>query len=236
MPRSVSIIDYKIAQADFFLTKLDAVGHDFFAAQCYCDAFVSACRSVTFAVQSVCKDLNGFDSWYRVEQDKMRNDSLLRFFHDYRTISNHIGQTPVLGGFSDPQRRGSIRLTFLPTGDLPKPPEIDVHGACVEYFTKTLDLVFRLYERFPADLDDRWHYTQEHFSRLGFCIEDAEEALGFPRGWTSISGTEEELLERWRLLRRTETIGPQIQEAFHRYLGRVFLGPDDNVEQGTSQI
>ena len=226
MPRSVSLIDYKVNQADFYLQRLDEVCYDFFAAQCFCDAFTSACRSVTFAVQSVCKSIEGFEEWYAIEQNRMKNDPLLRFFHNYRTVSNHVGQTPVLAGFTDPNRKGAIKLSFMPTEGLLNPPDLDVQSACSECFDKTLDLVFRLYEQFPTDLDDRWHYTEDNFADLGLTIEDAEEAFGLPRGWTQIEGTAEELTNRWSLLRITHTLGPEIQEVFSRRLDKTISGPD----------
>lgn len=207
-------MDYKVSQASFFLHQLSEVGYDFFAAQCYCDAFASACRSVTFAVQAVCKGIDGFDHWYQQEQDHMRHDSILRFFHNYRNVSNHIGDTPVMGGATDHRKPGTIRLVFLASDDLPNVPGADVYTACSEYFAKVLDLVYRLYQRFATELDDRWPYTREHYGTLGLSIEDAEEALGFPRGWTEVEGTEDELAERWFHLRRTQAIGPQIQEVF----------------------
>ncbi len=231
MPRSISIIDYKVLQADFFLNQLNEVGYDFFAAQCYCDAFALSCRSVTFAVQAVCKGIYGFDDWYKQEQENMRRDSILRFFHDYRTISSHIGDSPVKGGATDLRKPGAMRLFFMPTEDLLNVPEADVQTACTECFVKVLSLVYQLYQRFASDLDDRWYYTKEHFDTLGLSIEDTEEALGFPRGWTEVEGTEEELADRWFHLRRTQAIGPQIQGVFHRRLGRIVAGPDDKVEQ-----
>jgi hypothetical protein len=176
MSRSVSIIDYKVQQADFFLQKLDACGHEFFAAQCYADAFVSTCRSITFSVQAVCKEVSGFESWYAEEQNRMKTDVLCVFFNKYRTANVHVGETPVLAGAG---KQGEIRFFFMPTQDIPDVPELDVVRACHAYFKSVVDLVFRLYARFPTDLDDRWHYTKQHFDSKGLTIEDALESLGF---------------------------------------------------------
>ena len=52
MSRSVSLLDYKVEQAGFFLEKLSAAKESFVGTQCYSDAFVSACRSITFAMQA----------------------------------------------------------------------------------------------------------------------------------------------------------------------------------------
>lgn len=224
MARSVSIIDYKVQQAEFFLGKLEECGYEFFPAQCYADAFVSACRSVTFSVQAVCQEIEGFESWYGDEQRRMKADKLCAFFNNYRTSSVHVGCTPVLAGAGS---RGESHYFFMPTHDIPEVPEADVVTACRDYFTSIVGLVFRLYARFPTDLDDRWHYTEKHFSSRGQSVEDAEEALGYPRGWTRLVGSETEIAERWKALRSFCTIGLQIQEIFHKYLNQVVEGPDD---------
>lgn len=223
MARSVSIIDYKVKQADFFLGRLEESGYDFFAAQCFADAFASACRSITFSIQAVCKELTGFDSWYADEQVRLKTNPLSIFFNNYRSANIHVGGTAVLAG---EVRHGEARFFFRPSPDLPTVPELDVVSACQVHFKDVVELVFRLYVRFPTELDDRWHYTKHHFSSRRLSIEDAEVALGYPRGWTRISGSEEELDERWRLLRYSETRGPEIQDIFHKYLARIVEGPD----------
>jgi hypothetical protein len=64
------------------------------------------------------------------------------------------------------------------------------------------------------------------FALDGRTIEDAEEALGFPHGWTAVSGYDEET--RWRYLRR-EADGCNIQEQFHRWLSKTVSYPDDKL-------
>ena|GEM_PF-1697607 len=64
---------------------------------------------------------------------------------------------------------------------------------------------------------------------MGKTIEDAEESLGFPRGWTDI-GKDSSELQRWAALRYTQTIGCQLNDLFFRYLGRQIEGPDSGAE------
>ncbi|MGR3319025.1 MAG: hypothetical protein ACUZ8O_11170 [Candidatus Anammoxibacter sp.] len=54
-------------------------------------------------------------------------------------------------------------------------------------------------------------------------IEDAEEELGFPRGWTYIENLEGEEM-RWKMLRRNQC-GCSINHLFHKYLGKMFEQP-----------
>lgn len=53
MARSISIVEYKVGQSRFFLEQIPRSGFDFFAAQCFTDAFAAACRSITFSMQAV---------------------------------------------------------------------------------------------------------------------------------------------------------------------------------------
>jgi|GEM_PF-3631635 len=44
MARSFSLVDQKLAEADFFLEKLKEAGFDFFAVRCYASVFTTAAR------------------------------------------------------------------------------------------------------------------------------------------------------------------------------------------------
>ena len=59
--------------------------------------------------------------------------------------------------------------------------------------------------------------------------DDADEELGFPRGWTDVGDIFPET-ERWRALRHTQTVGCQLNELFNTYLGKMVYGPDDEAE------
>ena len=63
MARSFGLVDQKVAEADFFLKKLKEAGFDFFAARCYANAFTTAARTVTYAIQAVMKLVPGFAEW-----------------------------------------------------------------------------------------------------------------------------------------------------------------------------
>ena len=89
-----------------------------------------------------------------------------------------------------------------------------------------LGLVYDAFAKFRYQLDDRWHYTEDHFRLMGKTFEDAIEELGFPREWvTAAAGLPESA--RWRTLRSTQTVGCQLNVLFDRYLGKTIIGPDD---------
>lgn len=186
MARSFSLVDQKLAEADFFLKKLKEAGFDFFAACCYVSAFTTAARTVTYAIQTVMKPVPGFADWYTQRQEELKADSTARFFHQLRTISHHVGENLVSGGSGGPNL--AARYWFMPTKDLPEVPQEDVVTACTRYMAKLVDLVYRCYTDFGPEINAHQHYTAVHFAKLGKTIEDAEEELFGVRGWTEVPG------------------------------------------------
>lgn len=78
--------------------------------------------------------------------------SFLPFFDDDRRISNHIGDSPIKGGYSDSLIPRRMRHLFIPSPDLPRIPEPDVVKACSAYLKKCIDLVYRLYTKFRISM------------------------------------------------------------------------------------
>ena len=128
MARSFGLVDEKVAEAEFFLDKIPDCEYDFFALRCYLSAFASSARSITFALQSVLTGTDNFDKWYQSRQESLRKDKLARFFHEFRTVSQHIGDNPVGGGSVGHGQK--TRYYFTPISDLPNVPESDVESCC----------------------------------------------------------------------------------------------------------
>jgi hypothetical protein len=228
MTRSISIVEYKVEQARFFLEQIPHSNHNFFAVQCFTDAFALACRSITFAMQAVISEVEGFKEWYAARVEGLKKDKLALFFNAYRTASIHIGDTVVRGGsaFIDSMGKRRVQYFFLAIPGVPDVPSQDVVSACTMHFISVLTVVYDAFMAFPCHLDDQWHYTEPHFRRMGKSIEDAAEELGFHSGWMSTTPEIPEA-EKWRTLRRTQAVGCQLNDAFQRYLGRILMGPDD---------
>jgi len=230
MSRSISIVEYKVQQTHFFLERIREAGLDFFTVQCFVDAFVGAARSITFAIQAVISNVKGFAEWYQEQQNVMKSDSICQFFNQYRRVSIHIGDTVVRGGEMRKDDGGSIvtKYYFLPIADLPEVPREDVFTICTLYFKSLLDLVFKAMLHFKYQLDDRWYFTNENFTSLGKTADDADEELGFPRGWTAIGGAFSDA-DRWRAIRHTQAVGCQLNDLFGTYLEKRIEGPDENI-------
>ena len=219
MSRSFGLVDYKVLEAEFFLNELNRIsklGENFNVSgvQFCASAFVSASRSITFAMQASLKNQSEFDDWYGCHQESLRQNSLAKFFHNFRTVTQHVGESVVNGGMLVD---GKMLFLFCPCKDLPKVPVQDVLTACEEYFRIVLSIVYDCYLKLGNLIDGQQYYTQENFFKLGKSIEDAEEELGFPRGWTQIGLADEHLFERWNLLRKNAG-GCEIEDVFLKWL------------------
>lgn len=220
--RSFGLVDYKIQEAEFFLLEVHRHGRmiEHGAVQFCVSAFVSAARSVTFAMQASLKGHFEFDAWYAPRQEALRKDPLSRFFHEFRTVTQHIGENLVSGGSHS---KAGTFYYFAPCRDLPSVPDLDVITACDMYFKSVLDLVYECYVHLRTVVDGQWYFTEENFKRMGKKIEDAEEELGMPRGWTDIKQPDT-ALHRWQLLRQNAD-GCNIQPQFQKWLGKQLERP-----------
>lgn len=222
MSRSFGLVDYKVQEAEFFLLEMKRLGRriNFTAIQFCASAFVSAARSITFAMQASLKDHHRFEPWYAKRQEALRNDPLAKFFHDFRTVTQHIGANVVGGGAHG---KGGTFYYFVPCPDLPTVPDQDVLSACESYFVSILQLVYDCYVELGDVVDGQQYFTKENFSALDKTIEDAEEELGFPRGWTDLGNPEIEPY-RWEALRK-QADGCLIEEQFKLWLNKYLPRP-----------
>lgn len=137
MARSFGLVDYKVQEAEYFLRQLHekSKSFNFGDIQFTTSAFVSAARSITFAMQGSLKGNTKFDDWYAVKQAELRGDALAKFFHDFRTVTQHLGINVVGGGAG---RQGFHKFYFVACPDLQVVPEQDVLTACEAYFKSVL--------------------------------------------------------------------------------------------------
>lgn len=230
MARSISIVEYKVQQAHFFLEQLEVSELKFFAAQCFTDAFASACRSITFSMQAVINDVPGFRDWYSPRMEAMKQDRISAFFNAYRTASIHIGDTVVRGGASFRGADGKHqRLYFFAAiPDVRQIPSEDVLSVCKSHFINLLSLTYDALSTFLYELDDRWYFTEEHFRKMGKSLEDAIAEVGLPQDWAAAAAAAAlPDTAKWRVLRSAQTIGCQLNDLFARYLNKTIQGPDE---------
>lgn len=221
MSRSFGFVDNKVQEAEYFLDRIIEAKQFFFGVQCDAIAFAASTRSITFAMQSSLTGNSEFDAWYAFKQNELRKNSLAKFFHDFRRVSQHIGNNVVAGG-SFQGKKAIFNFSSVP--ELTCVPTLDVASACTEYFKLILEVVYECYLTFNPLINGQWRFTHKHFESIGKTIEDAEEELGFPRGWGKTPSFDD--ATRWIYLRR-EADGCNIQSQFERWLDKRVPHPDD---------
>lgn len=219
--RSFDLVDFKVAEADFFLEKLRRVRGDFFPAKCYFSAFAAAARSVTYSLQAVLADCPGFDAWYAHHQKLLKDDEVARFFHLVRRIGHHVGECPIRRVSGGPKRKWLYH--FAESEDFPDVPKTDVASACRHYLTLLVGIVLDCYHAFGEVIDPEQHYTKEAFQRRGKTLDDAyRELYGVYLGWSdnppmSLAYRVAAEDYQWQMLRDSMP-GCQIDYLFQRYL------------------
>jgi hypothetical protein len=220
MHRSADLIDMKVFEADFFLDQMRGAGSDFFAARCYFSAFVSASRSITFAMQAVLHDTAGFRVWYASEQARLSGIPLAKFFLLARNESQKLGLTPLNQGSSRWRPEGPPEVLYYFSGgfegDASLIPSDDVVSACTQHLTLLVDHVYRAYNEFKV-LSPHSFFSVDRLRETTLSIDEIEEALGFPRGWTKVDGLDD--ATRLEMLRRA-TPDTAIDRMFVKYLGK----------------
>lgn len=223
MARSFELVDYKVREAEYFLDALTAGSNasHFGGIQFCASAFAAAARSITFAMQSSMHGIAGFEEWYADRRTELKADQLARFFHEFRRVTQHIGDWVVGAGLLVD---GRTLYYFVPSSDIPSVPDLDVVSACTAYFCTLLELVYRCYMDFGAVVDAKLYFTAHNFEGMGLGIEDAEEQLGFPRGFTHTGDPMAEPY-RWETL-RAQVNGCSLQSEFQRWLGKTVAWPE----------
>lgn len=223
MTRSFGLVDFKVREAEYFLLELRRLSKqlNIEPVQFCASAFASATRSITFAMQASLKGCQDFEPWYERQRQRLDDDSLARFFVKFRNFTQKIGGGDIVG---DPIHvRGRYLFFFIPVPDLPEVPEQDVVSACEGYFTTLLQIVYDCYIELGPLIDGQQYFTKEVFSALGKNIEDGEEELGFPHGWTDI-GEQDAEPHRWQML-RNQADGCHIEKQFERWLDKTLPRP-----------
>lgn len=224
-------IGAKVLEADFFLRKMHAASADLFEFRCYFSAFLSACREVVAVMHVSLGPTTEFERWWNGWQLKLNANRIARFFAGVRIETQRIGHTPVHLDRSRWVRFGlwETKHHFIDDGDGPQSDvlDIDVVTACTEYLTLLAELVLDCYERFhlrtPTAL-----WSVPGLSQLGASVDDIEESLGFPRGWTAAANRSDQ--QRLAVLRQYSPDTP-LDRFFLRYLNRTLRSATTHPDQ-----
>jgi hypothetical protein len=188
---SFELVEEKRAEMSFFLVRLSASPADELAFRSYFSAFASASMSVLYALDAARKRIDPqFDSWYRPRREQLTgHDPIARYVLARRGESVHLGEPRVR---SMRIRRGddgkpAYEFFFSLDPHRPEPVAVDVLSACEHTHNAVWDVVEDVRKAFPRAARD-YLLDATTLAAEGLTVEDAEERLGFPRGWSFVDG------------------------------------------------
>lgn len=239
MTRSFGIVEEKVYESDFFLEKV-AESEDLREANYYFSAFISAARSITFALQASLSGLEGFEEWYMEKQQLLRENELARFFTDARNYSQKQGRTYIHSGsrkysndggeifprryyFETPvsnQHNANLFIRIMVSDESAEKQLNDAYSQCKNYMVLLAEIIYDCFQRFGPVIDPEQYYTLENINNLGLTIEDIEEKVGFPRAYTDANIPDE---ERMRLIRNSQP-RTEIDYIFVKYFNKDKFG------------
>jgi hypothetical protein len=239
MAHSFGVVEEKLLETEFFLGLFGSAGRSF-DSRFYFSAFVSAARSVTFALQFSMKEVDGFEAWYATAQAALKADSLAPHFVEMRNDVqkkglNRLNAVPVTHlrqHLAEQLVGGSpVSVLVLPSAKSGSTTVLtDALEASRSYFKLLVSLVFDAYAQFKTVVDPRWYFTQANFEAAGRTLEDALVELGFPSSWVAAAPHG---AEAWRVL-RSQQPSCALNELFERYLNKSIVDPDEAAEQAVA--
>jgi len=233
MAKSFGIVEDKLREAEFFLTKLRESNRFEYESRYYFSAFISAARSVTMVLQKTMKDVDGFTSWYQNVQSQLKADPLAKYFVEIRNGAIHEGFNPLNQVTVEHLREDLIRqmhqndhshILILPNFQAQGLSTLtDAVETSKQYFISLIKTVFECYKEFRYVVDPQWYFTYENFTDMGKTIEDAIAEFGLPPEWALCAPEGE---SAWRIL-RSQQPSCQINDLFQEYIDGEIKSPDN---------
>lgn len=180
----------KQAEAGFFLDRLTESADNPFSFRCYFSAFASASMSVLYALESARKLIDDdFSSWYQPRRRKLTDeDPITSYVLARRHEATHIGESRVNAGRMTQTEGSPVFKYFFSMGwGSAEPIRVDVLSACEHTHEAFSVLIREVLEDFPY-ISPSYFMNAENLKKEGLTVEDVEETLGFPRGWTFVEG------------------------------------------------
>lgn len=189
MPRirltSLLLVEERLLEAQYFAHRLRHQ-RDPCRIRYELNAFVAAARSVTFLLQKEMSAVPGFEAWWGEQRASLARDSAASFFVKLRNLSQHQGRISLVGVTTSdgPRRKWSYRFAWNPDAVPAALLHRDAAECCREHLAKLARIVLACTEAFPFHSCPKRALTPDGVAALQISLEDAEETLGFPRGWS----------------------------------------------------
>jgi hypothetical protein len=170
----------RLQEAEYFLGWMTIADNSTFPFHLH--AFLSACFNAIEMAGKSLAGTPGFRDWLRSRKDEIAQDPSMNFFMASRHLLTHEGPVPYVAGAN---RDGGWSFLFVDArGDMPSSlARRDVRDCCAEHLAKLAGLMKTCAERFPYNACPGRAFTEEGMNALGYSLQDAVEAAGFPREW-----------------------------------------------------
>ena len=182
--KNYASVGEKLKEADFFFEKMKLSERSIDELNFYFSAFVSSARSVTFVMQYVGSDLEGFDVWYAQIQQGLRENKIAKFLLEARNEHQKRGVQPIASGSVVKLPEGQEKLlhffTYIGSEPPAEVPALDAITVCAIHMGTTTALVKKFYESFSS----QFHIPSQSIeTSLRYFSELSRELckLGFPQ-------------------------------------------------------
>jgi hypothetical protein len=219
---SLLLVEERLIEAEYFAMRLADAG-DGTVLGYELNAFLSAARSVTFLLQKEMNHVDGFDQWWREQQDRLRQDAAARFFLELRNFSQKEGRVSVVGTCGSGAGK-RWRYFFAGTTE-PVPAGLlnrEIADCCLEHLAKLANLILLFADAFPCHACPSRALTPEGVVALALNLDKLEESLGLPPAFLA-ARPRATVEERIRFLSRN--VDPVDFEAIRRVAGYVAKPP-----------
>jgi hypothetical protein len=180
----------KVQEMRFFYERLEESTKNIFEFRAYFSAFSSAAASVLMVLQAARKRIDpDFAAWFEPRRhDIAEQDPVSGYVLKRRSESIHEGETRIRSGSVQADADGhDVWTHYFSSAYSAEPISVSVLDACRHTLDRVCDLVASARVAFPEAAPDFFPDAQT-LVRDGLTVEDVEEGLGLPRGWTSVPG------------------------------------------------
>jgi len=218
----IHFVSYKIGEADYFLMQLKKT-HSWDEEYNYIfSAFVSALRSITFTLQFVMRKYPNFDEWYKIRQERLKKSDLAKSFVEFRNHAQKTGIIPIAKerSFFEGIFYNSDQFYVPTNSEIKKVPNGNVIELSEKCLIEVLEVVAECYKDFDVYINPNILFTEKALKKLNWTVEDVEEFVGIPKGYTDIKYEDDKLSDteiRLGLLRK-EGGDETLQKYLDKYL------------------
>jgi hypothetical protein len=136
-----------------------------------------------------------FDAWYKLRQEKLRSSKLAKAFVEFRNQAQKTGIVPIApeGSLFEGIFYETTQFYIPTNSEIKEVPNGNVIELSEKCLIEVLTIVAECYKDFDIYIDPRVLFTERGINGLNWTVEDVEEFVGFPKGYSNIDFQDENL-------------------------------------------